>query len=369
MRAVSTHPRTARGRGRRTPGRVLSPALLALLVVGCSSGATLEEWTLELRSDVVIGGQSADAQSAFYEPTDLGVDGRGRVYVLDSGNSRVQVFEPDGAYLRTLGRSGEGPGDLRRPEGLWVYPDGEVVVADTGNRRLQPYGASGEPLSPIGLDHLPMDVVGTADGFWVLRLPSPTFVLGPDPEPLVHKLDPSGAPLGTAVSPAAADVGILYFLVNALRIASAPDDGFAIVDTHVNSRIRRHDRQGAPVAEIPVLYKADAWAPLGRLPEVLSNASIAAVARTASDLGWDPVRRIYWVLSGYVDRLRTGEWVTGRELYRYRPDGTYQGSVMLPFTAQRVCLSPDGAVWLLDADSAVHRMILEDPETVRAAGR
>lgn len=358
--------RTRTGRRRaRVPGGVIPPAVLALLLVACGGGEPLEEWTLTLEEDLAVGAPPVDEQTAFFEPTDLGFDRRGRLHVLDGGNSRVQVFEADGTYAGTLGRAGEGPGDLLRPEGLWVYPDGEVVVADTGNRRLQRFGPAGDPLPPVAVDFLPLDVVGTGEAMWVLRLPPPTFVLGPDPEPLVHRLERDGTPGGAFVAPAVADVGILYFMVNALRIAAAPGAGFAVADTHVHSRIRKHDREGTLDAEIPVLYKADVWAPLGRLPEALSEESLAAVARTASDLAWDPVRGLYWLLAGYVDRHRNdGSWVAGRELYRYRADGTYQGSVMLPFAARRLSVAPDGAVWLMDLDGVVRRMRLTDPETI-----
>lgn len=348
------------------PGGLVPPALLALALVSCSDRAPLEEWTLELQPDLVLGAQPAGEATAFFEPTDLHFDGRGRIHILDGGNARVQVFAPDGTYLRTLGRAGEGPGDLMRPEGMWVFADGEVVVADTGNRRLQRYGPAGDPLPPMGLDYLPLDVVGTADSLWVLRLPPPTFVLGPDPEPLVQRLDRDGSPVAGYVQPATADVGILYFLANVLRIAEAPGGGFAVADTHVHSRIRRHDREGLLEAEIPVLYKADVWAPLGRMPEHISEESLSAVARTASDLTWDGRRGLYWVLSGYVDRSAEGAWTVGRELYRYGADGAYRGSVMLPFAARRVSLAPDGAVWLLDTEGAARRMILSDPETVEA---
>ncbi len=73
------------------------------------------------------------------QPNTLAVDGDGWVYILDSENSRVQVFSPAGAYWTTLAGSwGAGSGNLRTPfSGLAVSSDKKVYVADTGNHRVQ----------------------------------------------------------------------------------------------------------------------------------------------------------------------------------------------------------------------------------------
>jgi len=221
-------------------------------------------------------------------------------------------------------------------------------------------------LPGIALEFLPLDVVGNARRLWVLRLPSPALVAGSDPAPLVRAFDRDGNPVGSAVTPVHADIGLLYFLQNTLRMAPAPGRGFAVADTHVRSRIRTFDEEGAPVGTIPVLYKAEGWAPLGRLPAGLDDASLQGVARTATDLTWDPRRAIYWVLGGYSDRNPDGSWVSGRELYRYDREGTYRGSLILPFSALRLAASADGTIWLLDGEGRVHRMRVRDPEAPRA---
>ena len=58
---------------------------------------------------------TADENLAFYMPSAVAVDGAGNIYVLDTGNHRVQKFGPDGKYLATLGRAGPGPGRVLFP--------------------------------------------------------------------------------------------------------------------------------------------------------------------------------------------------------------------------------------------------------------
>jgi len=117
-----------------------------------------------------------------------------------------------------------------------------------------------------------------------------------------------------------------------------------------------------------VLYKAGAWAPLGRRPAQINDASIESVARTSGDLVWDQKRGLFWVLAGYVDRTPEGEWVVGREVYRYDAVGNYRGSVMLPQAATSIGAGPDGRFWSIDADGVVRAFRLTDPDMEPGSG-
>ncbi len=73
-------------------------------------------------------------------PLAVAVDAEGRVYVVDDWNSRVQVFDRDGAYLTTLGNSwGPNSGQLRGPTGVAVDVLGNVYVAERDNHRVQKF--------------------------------------------------------------------------------------------------------------------------------------------------------------------------------------------------------------------------------------
>jgi len=89
-------------------------------------------------------------QSAFYGPRGIAIhpssqEGAGgwRVYVTDTGNKRVQVFEPDGQFALQWGGEGVLEGYLDEPVGIAIGPDGEVYVADTWNRRVQVFEGDG----------------------------------------------------------------------------------------------------------------------------------------------------------------------------------------------------------------------------------
>lgn len=62
------------------------------------------------------------------------------VYILDTQAQEIRVFDSAGAYVETLGRRGEGPGELSHAEAIALLPDGRLVVRDPGNSRVQVYG-------------------------------------------------------------------------------------------------------------------------------------------------------------------------------------------------------------------------------------
>lgn len=80
--------------------------------------------------------EAKDADFAFYLPSDMAVDGQGNLYVLDSGNHRVQKFTPDGRYLATFGRQGQGPAEFHFPEGLEIDAKGYLYVSDPNNQKI-----------------------------------------------------------------------------------------------------------------------------------------------------------------------------------------------------------------------------------------
>lgn len=361
-----SHCPPSRG-GRPASFRVRGAALLLTTAVctGACGRAPLEEWTLDLEEELTLGAEPVTLETAFYRPSELGFDEHGNVYVLDSGNHRVQVFDPAGNYLRSLGEPGVAPGQLTDAQGMFVLPDGRVWLADTRGRRLQPYAVDGEALPPLSVDLFPLDLVINGDHFFVQRMPQTSMLYGPDPTPLIAVLDREGVVVGGFVDAVPTTVGILYMLENMLSLAPAPGGGVAVSNIHFDSLVRVFDGDGGLRNEIPVLYKAGAWAPLGRRPVEVNDASLERIARTSSDLAWDPRRRLFWVLAGHVDQTPEGEWVTGREAYRYAPDGTYRGSVMLAERAVAIAAGPDGRFWTIDIDGVIHAFRVTDPDMQR----
>lgn len=138
----------------------------ARTLVTCLSAALLGGWTAaqaapkdvqakepsgkaayKIESVLDIGGAGAKDDAQFYErvgSVDCGADAKGQIYVLDNGNHRVQVFDPSGRYLRSVGKEGEGPGEFKMPARFAVGADGSVAVFDMANQRTSLFDPAGK---------------------------------------------------------------------------------------------------------------------------------------------------------------------------------------------------------------------------------
>lgn len=75
----------------------------------------------------------------------------GEVLVTNASGDRVEVFSAAGTWLRSIGSSGAGPGQLDRPDDVVVGADGTVFVSDYWNNRIQRFNlATGAYLGGFG---------------------------------------------------------------------------------------------------------------------------------------------------------------------------------------------------------------------------
>ena len=88
-------------------------------------------------------GQSGAQAGSFAEPRGLASDASGNLYVADTKNHRIQVFDATGKPLRAFGTKGAGDGQLNEPCGVAIDPQGDVWVADTWNLRIAHFSPEG----------------------------------------------------------------------------------------------------------------------------------------------------------------------------------------------------------------------------------
>jgi DNA-binding beta-propeller fold protein YncE len=105
----------------------------------------------------------------------IDIDAAGLVYVADSANHRVQVFDQLGKLLKVVGSAGAGPNQIRFPYDLACAHDGTLLVCEYGNHRISlfrgessvafggPGRNPGQFNSPRGVTVSPSGVVFVAD--------------------------------------------------------------------------------------------------------------------------------------------------------------------------------------------------------------
>jgi hypothetical protein len=92
-----------------------------------------------------LGGASLEETEFFGVIVKLLVDDSGEVYLLDQALNEIKVFSPEGAFLRRIGREGEGPGEFRRPEDMAFLPGDLLAVMERVPGRIVLLTRSGEP--------------------------------------------------------------------------------------------------------------------------------------------------------------------------------------------------------------------------------
>jgi DNA-binding beta-propeller fold protein YncE len=96
-----------------------------------------------------IGGRGGD-DGQFNFPTNLFIDAEGRLYVTDTLNFRIQIFDAEGRFVRTFGVQGDTAGTLNRPKGIGVDSEGHIYIADTSFNNFQIFDADGQLLLYVG---------------------------------------------------------------------------------------------------------------------------------------------------------------------------------------------------------------------------
>jgi DNA-binding beta-propeller fold protein YncE len=146
-----------------------------------NKGSAVVKFSPEGKVLMTLGkpGVRGNPPEALTDPTDVVTDpANGDVYVAESHTNvtdpnlvaRVSVFDRNGKFLRTLGRTGTGPGEFRTPHALEFDSQGRLVVADRHNHRIQILTKEGQFIADLdqfgrtsGLAIDRADVIYTAD--------------------------------------------------------------------------------------------------------------------------------------------------------------------------------------------------------------
>jgi hypothetical protein len=93
---------------------------------------------------LTLGGKD-DGPESFFRVVrgSVAVDGAGNIHVLDFEAKTIAIFDSTGKYIRTLGRPGDGPGELRFPNTVRTTADGRVSVFDFSKEGIVRWNADG----------------------------------------------------------------------------------------------------------------------------------------------------------------------------------------------------------------------------------
>ncbi|HEY5617071.1 MAG TPA: 6-bladed beta-propeller [Vicinamibacterales bacterium] len=124
-----------------------SPALLSKFPGEKAKGSVVLKFSPEGKVLMTLGtpGVAGNPPAALTDPTNVITDRNGDVYVAESHTDvqdpnlvgRISVFDRNGKFLRTIGKTGTGPGEFRTPHAILFDSQGRLIVADRHNHRVQ----------------------------------------------------------------------------------------------------------------------------------------------------------------------------------------------------------------------------------------
>jgi sugar lactone lactonase YvrE len=139
-------PRRARGAAADSP----LPAMPAKIV-----GHQIYKFSPDGRLLLTLGkpggnqpGQPVDPAS-FYQPNDVITNAAGDVFVCEghasgaTAGARISKFDKTGKFIKEWGKRGPGPGEFDQPHSLAFDSKGRLFIADRGNNRIQIYDQDG----------------------------------------------------------------------------------------------------------------------------------------------------------------------------------------------------------------------------------
>ena len=255
----------------------LARCLAALVIsVGVLASTQAQELAFTLVEKLVIGDdEEAPAEYIFSNPDQVRTDSKGNIYVRDERRADVRVFNASGQYVTTIGKRGEGPGEMREIIGMHVDTQDRLIVADR---------------------------------------PSHRFTIFTD---LGKRFETKAFAESTTISP---NVILSFgdsFVMRYVKPIDGPDGGFGIWDDKV---LHLHDNQ---------LNWIEKFAPLGDIFDLnqpfLEAHSDSPMALSVATDGTDTIVLAPDIYSGFVYRYRrdSGTWGMEKLIGGPAPDKVY----------------------------------------------
>jgi len=280
-------------------------------------------------------GSQGTASGQFNFPRNLAVGPDGYLYVADTGNHRIQVFDPQGNFVRQWGSYGNAPGQFNEPWGIAVDGEGNVYVADTWNHRIQVFDSQGKFLRQWGSFATTDGQLGQPGVFWGPRAiaidAEGNLYVADTGNKRIQKFDPQGKFLGQWGGFGRTE----GYFDEPVGIAIDAEGNIYVADTW-NRRVQKFDKDFNYLTQWPI----EGW-----FGESVVNKPYLAVDAEGYVYASDP--------EGYRILVFDSQGNFKATFGQYGKDAK---SFALP---TGLALDSDGRLWVADADN--HRVMLFPP--------
>lgn len=140
--------------------------MVPLLIFHCFSFLLLDAKTngCSLIEDLSIGVDYGDENLMFGSVSAVFLDSDQLIYILDWRNDRIQKFDRDGHFLKSiLIKKGQGPEEVSMLGSVALHPDGRISLFDRGGSKIINLNEKGKFISSFKLDYMPASIASLGE--------------------------------------------------------------------------------------------------------------------------------------------------------------------------------------------------------------
>jgi len=172
--------------------KYLSISMLLLLMLSNpkiygNSNSSNEVEEIIINSKMVMKIGSDRKNEDFFKPFSFAIDKEENIYILDSGNCRVQCFNRDGQFKYSFGKKGQGPGEFSEgTQKIKILEDDNIYILDIRTFKIIVYDKKGKYLFQIKTRELYDDILLINGTYYV------SHILLKENHSPIHKINLSG---------------------------------------------------------------------------------------------------------------------------------------------------------------------------------
>lgn len=116
------------------------------IYIADSNSHVINVYDLDSYKKLFVIGRRGHEKGEFNFPTNIALNSEGYLHVVDTGNWRIQVFDPEGNLVRSFGQIGNVPGTFTRPKGIGIDSEDHIYVVDAAFQNIQIFDKEGRVL-------------------------------------------------------------------------------------------------------------------------------------------------------------------------------------------------------------------------------
>jgi hypothetical protein len=234
-----------------------------------SSGPAPKSLRLELKEVMSIGWPDGDDHYIFYRPMDVEVNQAGEIYVLDGKKFSILKYDRGGRYLLSMGRHGQGPGEMGLCMDMTLDSRGNVLLFNLENTRISKYSPDGRLLEETKLDFTPF--------FGFVDSNNNIYIYSRYKGKLIHKFSPGGEPLISFMDELTTSVPRVVSHINQSGRAAIRNDQIFLALPYPYA-VYLFDTEGRPIKTFPLKTDYPKLPFVGADNTVIVNLSFTGLA-------------------------------------------------------------------------------------------